>query len=118
MSMHERAAQFASFKALTGYEDGIDEAARYVEHKLELTEDRRNRLDACLQILRDAGCDVQIRVLAFHPDLQKQGGVYLPYTGVLRRIDETARQLLFRDGTVISLDTVYDMWGEVFPDAL
>ena len=78
MSMHERAAQFASFKALTGYEDGIDEAARYVEHKLELTEDRRNRLDACLQILRDAGCDVQIRVLAFHPDPQKQGGVYLP----------------------------------------
>lgn len=118
MSMHERVAQFASFKALTGYEDGIDEAARYVEHKLELTEDRRNRLDACLQILRDAGCDVQIRVLAFHPDPQKQGGVYLPYTGVLRRIDEVARQLLFRDGTVISLDTVYDMQGEVFPDAL
>ena len=44
--------------------------------------------------------------------------MYLPYTGVLRRIDEVARQLLFRDGTVISLDTVYDMQGEVFPDAL
>ena len=46
MSMHERAAQFASFKALTGYEERNDEAARYVEHKIELTEDPRNRLDA------------------------------------------------------------------------
>lgn len=118
MPMRDRAAQFASFKALTGYEDGIDEAARYVAEKLELTEDRRDRLDACLQILRDAEGDVPLRVLAYHPDPRKRGGMYLPYTGVLRRMDEAAGLLLFRDGTVIGLDDIYDMQGEVFPDAL
>jgi len=39
MSLASRAAQFSSFKALTGFEDEIDEAARYVDSRAELTED-------------------------------------------------------------------------------
>ena len=118
MSMQDRAAQFSAFKALTGYEEGIDEAARVVEEKLELTADRRERLDGCIRILRDAGPDVQITLLVFHPDPRKPGGVYLPYTGLLRRVDEAAGLLLFRDGTSVPLRDIYDMYGEVFPDAL
>ena len=49
---------------------------------------------------------------------EKPGGVYLPYTGLLRRVDEAAGLLLFRDGTSVPLRDIYDMYGEVFPDAL
>lgn len=33
MSKHDRAAQFAPFAALTGYEDAIAEEGRYVENR-------------------------------------------------------------------------------------
>lgn len=41
MSMQERAAQFQPFRALTGYEDAIREAARLTEERIELTENTR-----------------------------------------------------------------------------
>ena len=35
MSMHDRAAQFAPFSALTGFEDVIAETERQTEHSFE-----------------------------------------------------------------------------------
>ena len=41
MSMHDRAAQFAPFAALTGHDAIIRETARQVDAPIELTESRR-----------------------------------------------------------------------------
>ena len=45
MPMKDRAAQFAPFAALTGYEDAVREAARLTEGKIELSEDAQAALD-------------------------------------------------------------------------
>ena len=45
MSIENRSAQFAPFAALTGYEDMIEEDARYVDEKLEINEDLKDILD-------------------------------------------------------------------------
>lgn len=37
MSMHDRAAQFSPFAALTGYDDTVKETARLTDEKQELT---------------------------------------------------------------------------------
>ena len=38
MSRYDRAAQFAAFRALTGYEDMIAEEARYTDGRIELSD--------------------------------------------------------------------------------
>ncbi|MEI3102313.1 MAG: hypothetical protein V8T45_11485 [Oscillospiraceae bacterium] len=45
MPVGDRAAQFAPFAALTGYEDAVEEAARLTESKIELDRDRIEELD-------------------------------------------------------------------------
>lgn len=42
--MHDRAAQFSPFAALTGHEDAISETARRVDRKIELSEEEKEAL--------------------------------------------------------------------------
>lgn len=46
MSLHDRAAQFSPFAALTGYDAAVEEAARLTEQKLELSEGEKAAIDA------------------------------------------------------------------------
>ena len=39
MSMHDRAAQFSPFSALTGLDDELAETARIVDSKIEISDD-------------------------------------------------------------------------------
>ena len=45
MSRLDRAAQFAPFSALVGYEDAIDETARLTDQKLTLEQEQIDRID-------------------------------------------------------------------------
>ncbi|MDD3240360.1 MAG: hypothetical protein PHW47_09835, partial [Lachnospira sp.] len=45
MSREIRAAQFAPFAALTGYEDAVNETARLTDERIELDENRKAELD-------------------------------------------------------------------------
>ena len=53
MSMHDRAAQFSPFAALTGYDDTVRETARLTDEKLELTADRINDLNQKIAFLKN-----------------------------------------------------------------
>ena len=45
MSLYDRAAQFAPFAALTGYDDAVKEARRLTDSKPELDENQLEELD-------------------------------------------------------------------------
>ena len=45
MSMHDRAAQFSPFAALTGFDAAVAEEARVTDRRIELEEDERQRLN-------------------------------------------------------------------------
>lgn len=105
MSNFERAAQFGSFKALTGFEDGIEESARYVEERQPLTEMQQNALDEAFQKLSELELPL-ITVTYFVPDEKKSGGVYVQYTGHFRFLDMGERMMKFTEGMEISLEAV------------
>ena len=108
MSNYERAAQFGSFKALTGFEDEIEESARYVEERQPLTEIQRTALDEVFQKLSELELPL-ITVTYFVPDEKKSGGVYVQYTGYFRFLDMGEKRMKFADGKEISLDVIMDV---------
>ena len=84
MPMLDRAAQFQPFRALTGYEDAVQETARYTDEKVELTEDEKALLDMELQRLSDDIANrPQVTLTYFRSDKRKAGGAYVTTTGRL-----------------------------------
>ena len=110
MSIHDRAAQFSPFAALTGYDAAVAETARQVDSKLELTEDQANELNQKLSRLLERLSDrPEIRLTYFVPDKRKDGGKYIDKTGVVRIYDSYARQLVFTDGERINVNDLYSL---------
>lgn len=107
MPLSSRAAQFAPFKALTGYEDSISEAERLTESEPELSEESRAALDRTLRYL-SANLDKTPEITAeyFVHDPRKDGGSYMNYTGNLRLIDYVNRKLVFAGGFSLDIDSI------------
>lgn len=117
MSNRERAAQFAPFAALTGYEDAVEETARLTETQRELSEDVKARLNDRLLRLRDRLPEgPEVTACYFCPDKRKEGGAYVERTGAVKTIDLYDRTLVFRDGTRVPLDRIRDLDGEIFEE--
>jgi hypothetical protein len=117
MSRQDRAAQFAPFSALTGYDDVIDETARVTDSRIELSEEARDLLDMKQRILSQfLDSYPEITVTYFLPDTRKAGGAYQSFTGNLKRIDTVEQYLLFTDGKRIPLQSVlnidFALWRE------
>ena len=107
MPMLDRAAQFAPFAALTGYEAAVEETARLTSERRELssqeTEELNRRLAALIVHLPDRP---EATVEYFVPDDRKAGGAYVTVTGRVRHISVPERTLVMEDGTVIPIDDV------------
>ena len=77
MSMHDRAAQFAPFSALSGHSEAVAETARLTGRKIELDEYEKQRLDETLLALRAHIRErPEIEVTYFLSDENKEGGRY------------------------------------------
>lgn len=110
MELEKRAAQFAPFAALTGYEEVIREANRYTCAPMELDENNKQELDVKLQdILHMAGTKVCVQIEYFVPDEKKVGGAYCKVEGVLKKIDSVNREIVLMDGTRIGLECIIDI---------
>lgn len=114
MSVHDRAAQFSPFAALTGYEAAVSETARLTEGKIELDEDAREALDEKLQFLQESAGGQQVSVTYFQPDIRKKGGAYLSVSGIIKKINTYERVIVLEDGTTISVDDILDIQSEIF----
>ena len=90
MSLQDRAAQFAPFAALAGYEDMIDEEARLVDNRIEPGEEELAELNRKLSAIGKSvsrGIHPGAAVTYFVPDPLKPGGTYETTTGNIRRVD-------------------------------
>ena len=115
MPMSDRAAQFAPFAALTGYDSAIKETGRLTDEKIDLDEEALTALNMKYQLLMDAFDDApKVTITYFQPDERKAGGRYVSATGAVKKVDDFERRITMRDGTRIPTDDVLSIDGELF----
>ena len=115
MPMSDRAAQFAPFAALTGYDAAIKETGRLTDEKIELDEEALTTLDMKYQFLMDALDNApEVTITYFQPDERKAGGKYVSAVGVVRKVDDFERRITMQDGAKIPMDDVLSIDGELF----
>ena len=115
MPMSDRAAQFAPFAALTGYDAAIKETGRLTDERIELDVEALSALDMKYQLLMEALDEApEVIITYFRPDERKAGGKYVSAVGAVKKIDDFERRITMRDGTRIPTDDVLSIDGELF----
>ena len=121
MSLYDRAAQFAPFAALVGYDEMITEEARLTDAESPLSESDIEVLNRKLSLILDMVEEKQhpeIAVVYFEPDYRKDGGSFLQAQGTVKAIDPIEDRLIFyaangiSDGQTIPLSCVRWIQGE------
>ena len=115
MSMVERAAQFAPFAALTGYEDAISETARLTGCRIELDEMEKEDLDRKLRKLSSIAKPI-VTVTYYVPDSSKEGGAYITVTAGLLRAEAHTGSLLLDNGVSIRMTDILRLTGPDLED--
>ena len=111
MSRMNRAAQFAPFAALTGYEESIEETARLTDRRIELSEYEIEELNAKLNFIQEHIKErPEVTITYFQPDERKEGGAYITVTGKVRRIDEANKVLVFEDEKIICIGVIVGLY--------
>ncbi len=110
-----RAAQFAPFSALSGYEDAVKETARLTERKIELDETEKQILNSKLVYLKDnVPIEDKVSITYFVPDLKKDGGSYVTLTDDVIKVDEYKKLLIMSDGSVIPMEDIMSIESRAF----
>ena len=110
MSLHDRAAQFSPFAALTGHSAAIAETGRLTDSRITLDESEMARVDAALQRLRELlPQEPMASITYFVPDERKAGGSYQTVTGAARRIDTVNGVLLLADRREVPIADIFDI---------
>ena len=117
MAREGRAAQFASFAALVGYEAAVEESARLTEAQVELDEEQKAMLNARLVQIEADERALPVRFTYFKADAHKEGGAYLTLCGVVRTIDAFARVVVIEDGNRIPIDDIVSIDADWMSEA-
>ena len=115
MPMSDRAAQFAPFAALTGYDAAIKETRRLTDERIELDVEALSALDMKYQLLMEALDEApEVTITYFRPDERKAGGKYVSAVGAVKKVDDFERRITMQDGAKIPMDDVLSIEGELF----
>lgn len=115
MSREMRAAQFAPFSALTGYNEAIKESSRLTDKKIETCEGIKeiinDKLNYIAKNIKEVG---EMKITYFMKDSLKSGGKYINLVCNVKKIDINNKLIYTGDGKKILFDDVLDISGDVF----
>lgn len=115
MAMHDRAAQFAPFSALDGYEDEIENRARFTESFNILDEESIKTINSKLRFLLNKLKDSpEVTIVYFLKDDKKDGGKYVVIRGVVKKVDDFKCTLVLDNNLEIPFVSIYDIDGDIF----
>ena len=115
MALPDRAAQFAPFAALTGYEAAVAETARLTDERPELDEYTKAAISDKLRVIADGDAgQYPISITYFKPDARKRGGDYATAAGTVKKIDEYHRIVVMAAGMKVPIDDIIAIDGAEF----
>ena len=106
MSRSNRAAQFAPFAALTGYDDLVRESARETEAQRFLDENSIEELNDKLVFLFQQSDTPEAAFTYFVRDAKKAGGKYVTVIGKVVHYDEYEQSIMLENGEVIFIEDI------------
>lgn len=110
MSLHDRAAQFAPFAALSGHEEAIEETARITDERIILDASKIEQINEKLSYIASHLKDKHVvSITYFKPDSRKKGGAYLTDIGVIKKFDESEHLVIMESGMKILLEQIVDV---------
>ena len=118
MSQLNRAAQFAPFAALTGYDDLIRESERETDARTELDESSIEELNRKLVWLLRQDDPPEASFTFFVPDIKKAGGAYETVTGKLLRYDQFSRSITLDSEETLFIDDILAIESDAFCEEL
>ena len=110
MSIHDRAAQFAPFAALTGHSEAVSETARYVDEKIDLGEDAIKEIQDALNYIQEhISQSPQVTITYFVADDRKRGGRYVTETVKIKYVDNLEQNIRFDNGVCVKFENIFDI---------
>ena len=105
MPMIKRAAQFAPFAALAGYDDAVEETARLTDEMVELED---SAVDELHRKINEALCSGgEVTVTYFVPDTKKSGGRYVRTAGLIKKAG--MGRIVMNDGLSIPVESIREI---------
>jgi len=115
MPMRDRAAQFAPFAALVGYEDAVEETGRLIEQKRDLDVHVLAELSRRMVFLASHLAEQpEVCIEYFVPDERKAGGAYQTISSRVKKILESERVIVLYDDRFIPMDDIVSLSGKLF----
>ena len=110
MSLHDRAAQFAPFAAITGHKEALDETARLTDYEIILDDIQVERINEQLAYLSKNLSDRKlIAITYFVPDATKEGGKYLTDIGIIKKIEQMEQVVVMDNGRRIEMKKIVEI---------
>ena len=110
MPRRDRAAQFAPFAALTGFDAQLRETERQTQAQAEPNEDALQELDQSLHTLfACVHTQPAVQVRWFVPDAKKSGGAYKTAAGRVMQLDRNRSLLVLDSGPVIARGAIAEL---------
>lgn len=107
MSIEARAAQFAPFSALVGYEESIMETSRITNEKHVLSQSKIDNINDKLNEIKSNNIK-RIKITYFIKDKKKSGGEYSTKEISIKKIDDYNKKII-TNYEVISFEDIFEI---------
>lgn len=115
LGIDSRAAQFAPFAALTGYDSAVKETARLTDRRIEIDEGIKEGLSNKLYYIQEnLNIRPEVTFMYFVPDSKKLGGKYIEKKGIVRKIDMIEQYVQLIDKSKILINEIISIESELF----
>ena len=110
LSREQKAAQFAPFAALTGFDDDVKETARLTDKRIEIDDGLKEVLSNKLNIInKNIKNKHLVKITYFVEDNKKDGGKYIDITGVVKKINLFDNYVLLNDNIKVNIIDIIDI---------
>ena len=109
MPLIKRAAQFAPFAALVGYDDAVDEVGHIYDERITLEEDKLNEINSAFMNMKKGS---RILITYYRTFGVMEKGNYVTETRIFDHVDIMDERLVFEDGDPIRMADVTDVIKE------